>query len=77
MHAMGTWDPRAVGLGLLIGYGWAAHVLPGVVADRGVPPLWSLRRRQRARTERRQHRRPAPPGCSGYSPPAAATLWSS
>jgi membrane-bound metal-dependent hydrolase YbcI (DUF457 family) len=34
------------GLGLLVGYGWAAHVLAGALTDRGVPLLWPLRRRR-------------------------------
>jgi inner membrane protein len=34
------------GLGLLVGYGWAAHVLADAVTDRGVPLLWPLRRRR-------------------------------
>jgi inner membrane protein len=34
------------GLGLLVGYGWAAHVLADALTDRGVPLLWPLRRRR-------------------------------
>jgi membrane-bound metal-dependent hydrolase YbcI (DUF457 family) len=33
------------GLGPLVGYGWAAHVLTDALTDRGVPLLWPLRRR--------------------------------
>jgi membrane-bound metal-dependent hydrolase YbcI (DUF457 family) len=33
------------GLGLLVGYGWAAHVLADALTDRGVPLLWPLWRR--------------------------------
>jgi hypothetical protein len=31
------------GLGLLVGYGWAAHVQADALTDRGVPLLWPLR----------------------------------
>jgi inner membrane protein len=34
------------GVGLLVGYGWAAHDLADALTDRGVPLLWSLRRRR-------------------------------
>jgi inner membrane protein len=34
------------GLGLLVGYGWAAHVLADALTDRGVPLLWPVRRRR-------------------------------
>jgi membrane-bound metal-dependent hydrolase YbcI (DUF457 family) len=34
------------GLGLLVGYRWAAHVLADALTDRGVPLLWPLRRRR-------------------------------
>jgi inner membrane protein len=34
------------GLGLLVGYGWASHVLADALTDRGVPLLWPLRRRR-------------------------------
>jgi inner membrane protein len=34
------------GLGLLVGYGWAAHVLTDALTDRGVPLFWPLRRRR-------------------------------
>jgi membrane-bound metal-dependent hydrolase YbcI (DUF457 family) len=34
------------GLGLLVGCGWAAHVLADALTDRGVPLLWPLWRRR-------------------------------
>jgi LexA-binding, inner membrane-associated putative hydrolase len=34
------------GLGLLVGYGWGAHVLADALTDRGVPLLWSRWRRR-------------------------------
>jgi inner membrane protein len=34
------------GLGQLVGYGWAAHVLADALTDRGVPLLWPLWRRR-------------------------------
>jgi inner membrane protein len=34
------------GLGPLVGYGWAAHVLADALTDRGVPLLWPLWRRR-------------------------------
>jgi hypothetical protein len=34
------------GVGLLVGYGWAAHVLADALTDRGVPLLWPLWRRR-------------------------------
>lgn len=34
------------GLGLLVGYGWVAHVLADAVTDRGMPLLWPLWRRR-------------------------------
>jgi membrane-bound metal-dependent hydrolase YbcI (DUF457 family) len=34
------------GLGLLVGYGWASHVLVDLLTDRGVPLLWPLWRRR-------------------------------
>jgi membrane-bound metal-dependent hydrolase YbcI (DUF457 family) len=34
------------GLGLLVGYGWAAHVLADALTDRGVPLWWPLWRRR-------------------------------
>jgi membrane-bound metal-dependent hydrolase YbcI (DUF457 family) len=34
------------GLGLLVGYGWAAHVLADAFTDRVVPVLWPLWRRR-------------------------------
>ncbi len=36
----------ASGVGLLVGYGWAAHVLTDALTDRGVPLLWPLWRRR-------------------------------
>jgi inner membrane protein len=34
------------GLGPLVAFGWASHVLADAVTDRGVPLLWPLRRRR-------------------------------
>jgi membrane-bound metal-dependent hydrolase YbcI (DUF457 family) len=54
------------GLGPLVGYGWAAHVLTDALTDRGVPLLWPLRRR-RVRL----------PWGWGRPPAARARRWSS
>jgi inner membrane protein len=36
----------ATGLGVLVGFGWASHVLADALTDRGVPLLWPLWRRR-------------------------------
>ena len=42
---LGVWL-GVVGLGALVAYGWAAHVLADALTDRGVPLLWPLWRRR-------------------------------